>query len=233
MTNNQFSTMHFIEEDQLNRDPNARKGGKEGEEAEIGEKDLRNVWEWNAAVPEAVEACVHDLITETARRQPEAAAVCAWDGDWTYGELDEVSTRLAHRLMSLGVGPGVVVPLCFQKSRWTPVAMVAVMKAGGASVALDMTQPMERLRTIVQQVQPVLMLSSSANRALAERLTHRPTAMVVLDKAYLAQMGGCKWKQLPAVLPWTTVYVVFTSGSTGTPKGVIITHSNMSSAIKH
>ncbi|KAJ5520326.1 nonribosomal peptide synthase [Penicillium fimorum] len=197
-------------------------------------EDLQQIWRWNHAVPAATEQCVHRMFEQRARSHPTAPAVCAWDGEWTYGQLDEASTRLAHYLAGLGVRPGRLVPLCFEKSRWTPVVVLAVMKAGGASVAMDSTQPEERLRTVVQQTEPdlVLVLSSSANRELASRLSSQPVVVVdesLLDKLSRTHAVG---EFLP-VTPSDKLYVAFTSGSTGMPKGAVITHSNFSSAIQH
>ena len=197
----------------------------------VSEQDLQEIWSWNASVPEAVEACVHDLIAETTRRQPEAPAVCAWDGELTYGELDRLSTRLAHHLVGLGVGPEVIVPLCFEKSMWTPVAQLAVMKAGGASFAMDSGQPEERLRVMVQQIKPRLILSSSSNRGLASRLAQH--GVVVVDETHLQDLEDSKDKKLPVVSPSNKLCVIFTSGSTGVPKGAVITHSNFSSAVSY
>jgi amino acid adenylation domain-containing protein len=202
----------------------------------ISQEDLCCIWDWNQTVPETVDMVVHDLIAETTKRQSNAPAISAWDGDWTYAELDNLATRLAYHLASLGVGPDVIVPLCFEKSKWTPVAMLAVMKAGGASVVMDSNLPEERLRSIVEQVEPTLILSSVENRELAGRLTQRPTVIVTTDDVHLEQLsviGELVERQLPVVKPSNKLYVIFTSGSTGTPKGVIITHSNFSSAIQH
>ncbi|KAK9437913.1 Amino acid adenylation [Metarhizium brunneum] len=198
----------------------------------ITPEDIEQMWNWNHKVPLAAEKCVHELFEQTAQDQPEASAVCAWDGEWTYSELNEASSRIAHYLVILGVRLEQIVPLCFEKSRWTPVAMLAVMKAGGASVALDSTQPEERLRTIVQQTEPALMLSSWANRELATRVTRQH--VVVVDDSLLARLksvsGTC---QLPVVTPSNKLYVAFTSGSSGVPKGAVITHRSFSSAIQH
>lgn len=199
----------------------------------VGQRDLHDIWTWNATVPQTVEACVHEAIADTTRRQPDAKAICAWDGKLSYGELDELSTRLAYHLICLGIGSEAIVPLCFEKSMRTPVAMLAVMKAGGASIALDISQPEERLRTIVQQVRPVLILSSLASLELADRLTDLSVPVVTVDARNLARLGPMVGAELPAVSPSGRLYVVYTSGSTGTPKGVVITHTNFSSAIRH
>ncbi|KAI2464380.1 nonribosomal peptide synthase [Annulohypoxylon bovei var. microspora] len=196
--------------------------------------DLCKIWTWNATVPEGVEACVHDLVIE--RMVPEAAAVCAWDGELTYAELDALSTRLASHLISLGVGPEVIVPLCFQKSMWMPVAMLGVMKAGGAGCAIDITQPRARLQAIMQQIKPLIVLSSTANINLAKGL---------LGDILVLAVDGNSLEQLPSIPsnipsipsthvgPSNTLYLVFTSGSSGTPKGVMISHRNFSSALVH
>ncbi|KIE00723.1 nonribosomal peptide synthase, partial [Metarhizium majus ARSEF 297] len=191
-------------------------------------QDLQLIWKWNEAVPETVDGRVHDLITQRAQLQPDEQAVCAWDGNWSYRELDERSTNLAHRLVHMGIGPDIIVPLCFPKSKWTPIAMLAVMKAGGASVVLETSLPSDRLYSIVQQVEPILILSSSMTTELAAQLTARP--VIIVDEASTTPDAT---SILPEVQPWKSLYLVFTSGSTGTPKGTIITHSNFCSAIHH
>ncbi|KAM0258024.1 hypothetical protein ACHAQJ_004067 [Trichoderma viride] len=202
-----------------------------------GNEDLQRIWEWNAIVPSSIQTCIHDIIAEIARQQPNEPAICAWDGELTYKELDELSTRLSCQLSALGLGQGIV-PLCFEKSVWMPVAMIAVFKAGGACVALDVTLPLERLRGIVQQVQPKAILSSFANRNKAARIAGNDIAVKVVDRASLfgdhfAQVGfEDDHKSItPAVKPSDLLYVVFTSGSTGVPKGAKISHQNFASAL--
>ena len=87
---------------------------------------------WNCSLPPKVDRCIHEMIARQKVERPMATqAVCAWDGDLTLTELDEMTTRLVPRLLELGVGPEVYVPLCFEKSKFAVVAMIAVMKAGG------------------------------------------------------------------------------------------------------
>ncbi|KAM4055831.1 AMP-binding enzyme [Hirsutella rhossiliensis] len=198
----------------------------------VSQRDLDDIWTWNATVPEAIEACVHDLIETRAAEHPLAPAISAWDGDLTYGQLSELSSRLAHQLAGKGVGPGSIVPLCFEKSMWMPVAALAVMKAGGASVAIDSTQPEERIRAITSQVRtekPLVILSSVANAELVQKLEADEVVVVGLDR--LPDSLPERYPDLPPVSPSEILYVVFTSGSTGRPKGAIITHRNFYSAI--
>ncbi|KAI0005257.1 hypothetical protein F4779DRAFT_50368 [Xylariaceae sp. FL0662B] len=195
-------------------------------------QSLRQIWNWNAKVPAAVNRCVHDLFATVVGSYPERPAVCAWDGDLTYEELDHLSTRLAHHLVGLGLDPETLIPLCFEKSKWVPVAVFGVMKVGAASVALDVTQPEDRLKTIVGQVDASIVLSSTTNKELASRIG-RDSVIIPVPDVLMEANGHSMCKNLPVVQPSSMLYVVFTSGSTGIPKGVIITHSNFSSAIRY
>jgi amino acid adenylation domain-containing protein/non-ribosomal peptide synthase protein (TIGR01720 family) len=196
--------------------------------------DLHDIFSWNHKVPSTANDCVHHLIRDATRRYPENQAVCAWDGEFNYAELDSLSTRLAHRLIDHGVRRGVIVPLCLDKSKWTPVAMMGVMKAGGASVAMDAGQPIERLRTIVGQVQPVVILCSASKTDFANGLAESTVAIEVVDQENLsALLPPLLVRELPDVVPSDTLYIVFTSGSTGVPKGVVVTHANIANAILH
>ncbi|KAK5999215.1 Nonribosomal peptide synthase atnA [Cladobotryum mycophilum] len=200
------------------------------------QQDLDNIWTWNATVPEPIEGCIHDLIIQQANQRPQAPAINAWDGNLTYSQLHELSSKLANQLVNKGVGVGSIVPLCFEKSMWMPVAALAVMKAGAASVAIDTSLPEERIRTITTQVfagveKPKVLLSSVSNDTPARRLEADEVIIVGLD-----QLTGLIYEQtpkLPVVSPSDMLYTVFTSGSTGRPKGVMITHQNFYSAISY
>lgn len=171
-------------------------------------------------------------LSQRRRRQPNAQAVNAWDGDLSYGELDSLSTQLAQHLIGLGIGPEVVVSLFFEKSVWTPVSVLAVMKARGASVILDVTQPEDRLRMMVEKVSPSVILSSTSTMYLAVSL-YAGTAVIAVDRDFLEslqplQSGYSLEHPLPSD-PANLLYLVFASGSTGTPKADAINHANMCS----
>lgn len=149
------------------------------------EEDLQRTQTANSSVPVPINELVHELIFKDII--PTDPAICAHDGGLTYGELDRLSTILSRKLIELGTGPEKIVPLCFEKSMWMPVAMLAVMKAGGASMAMDVSQPETRLRTMVDQVEPEVILCSSSRDTLAHAL--RPGATIVPVEKKLSPMN--------------------------------------------
>ncbi|KAH8889973.1 putative nonribosomal peptide synthase [Thozetella sp. PMI_491] len=199
-------------------------------------QDLCTIWTWNSRVPAAVDACVHHIFEATVQKTPDAMAICAWDGDLTYTQLNELSTQLAYELMDLGVGKGTIVPLCFNKSVWVPVSKLAVMKAGGASVTLDPSQPHERLRTIIEEVGANLILSGSSTSSIATSISGKTVVVVCrenLSRTVSDSVDSGGKRGLPVVEPSDLLYLVFTSGSTGKPKGAMITHRNFATATKY
>lgn len=192
--------------------------------------DLVQVWEWNGTLPAAAERCIHDIFQDQALAQPCAPAVDAWDGQLTYGELDQLSERLAGRLIGLGIKPDVMVPLCFEKSMWVPVAMLGVLKAGGAFSLLEPSFPEQRLQTIVEELNASVILSSPSNLSLSLRLVD---TVVQVDSKSMNSISDNTNRRSNSQLSSTAMFAVFTSGSTGKPKGAILTHTNYSSALTH
>ncbi|KAF7557585.1 hypothetical protein G7Z17_g620 [Cylindrodendrum hubeiense] len=199
----------------------------------ISDQDLQEISSWNGTPYEDVQDLVHNLISRVVHRMPDSLAVSSWDGELTYRQLDQVSTRLAYRLVELGVGPELIVPLYFEKSMWVPVSAVAIMKAGGAGVMIDCTQPIERASSIFSQVNAKIILTSRTNVKRASQF--EGLQLLVIDEASISALPEPgEGLFLPQqVQPSNLVYVSFTSGSTGSPKGAMITHSCFSSSIKH
>lgn len=196
----------------------------------ITQQDLSQLWKWNGTVPILVERCFHTMIEEIVERQPDAPAICAWDGNLTYSELDELATKLACKLIKSGIKQDTLVPLCFEKSMWTTIAILGVLKVGGAFVLLDPALPEQRLRTILQYTKANLILCGSSTHALSSRLFEKA---ITINTAFFAGLGDKKPYCLPQCRPSSLMYVTFTSGSTGSPKGVMITHDNVTSGLYH
>ena len=199
----------------------------------ISPKDLKQIWNWNAQPPKAVnDTCVHEIIMERARRHPDIAAIDAHDGQLTYRELDDLSTRLAGALILKGVKPGSTVIVFIENSMCVPVAQLAIMKSGCISTVLDVTLPSQRHELIAELVQPAAILSSSECAAKATSL-QRDYTHLVLDDCSSRDWPKTDVSYLPKVHPPDWLYIVFTSGSTGVPKGAIISHKNYVNAVVH
>ncbi|MFD7901371.1 amino acid adenylation domain-containing protein [Kitasatospora sp. NPDC059747] len=180
-----------------------------------------------------------ELFAEQAARTPAAAAVCCGEVALTFQELDEESTRLAHRLAALGVRAGAPVALALPRSADTVVAMLAVLKAGGACVSLDLAHPRQRLAAVLADARPACAVGTAAALAGLDLPGHVPT--IVLDASLPEpqfpepSLPEPQFPQPPLPEPPVTVlpapqladpaYILHTSGSTGRPKGVVVTHA--------
>jgi hypothetical protein len=124
-------------------------------------EDLNQIWAWNAQVPQAVEGiCIHRWFMERATRHPDLPAVAAHDGQLTYRELNDLSTRLAQALIQRGIKPRSTIIIFIEKSMWVPVAQLAVMKCGCASAVFDVSLPSQRHEALAQLVEAAGVLTS-------------------------------------------------------------------------
>ncbi|CAG8214869.1 unnamed protein product [Penicillium olsonii] len=194
----------------------------------IGSRELCQLWQWNDPMPPTIDRCIQDMISEKARAQPNRPAVTSWDGELIYSELEDMSTNLANHLVTLGLKIGNAVPLCFEKSMWTIVGVLAVMKAGGTLVLMDPSQPEGRLATVAQEVDADLILTSELQANLGQRIVPGGKQVIVGPSIAHADFKSPA-VALPDIPPSSPLYIQFTSGSTGKPKGVVITHSNYAS----
>ncbi|KAH9861676.1 hypothetical protein J1614_011429 [Plenodomus biglobosus] len=187
----------------------------------ISQQQAQQIHSWNI-MPTTIQDTVHQKFASWVKSQPDAPAICAHDGDFTYAELDEVSDRLAHRLVQLGVGPEVFVPTCFDKSCFAIVAMLAVLKAGGAAVPLDATHPRPALQTRLEDAGANIVLTTAER---AEKFDGLAANIIMVNAEFLATLPLVNEPVCTAVQPDNSVFVIFTSGSTGRPKGVVLTHA--------
>ncbi|OAR04533.1 hypothetical protein LLEC1_02491 [Akanthomyces lecanii] len=201
----------------------------------ISPSDEAQISKWNSPVCQPIDGLAHSLFEQHAKEQGSAPAVCSWDGNLTYAELDNLSSNLAQHLNNAGVGRGTIVPLCFQHSKWMLVAMLAVNKAGGAWLPLEPFQEGDINAKIIVAVKPRLILCSKLYEKLPMTLSSYSGASMVVDTHTTAQ-GVATATNGTATTPHVTgadpAYIFFTSGSTGEPKGCINTHSAYLAALK-
>lgn len=189
--------------------------------------DLKKIWQWNSIKPVVVNQCLHELFTEQAVKQPNALALHAWDGQMEYHELDTLSSKLAAHMVGLGIQPDDMVLLSFEKSMWTQVAMLAVLKAGGAIVPVDINQSPTRHEEILRQTGAKIILTSTQYSTLWRNCIQK---IITVSQTSLSELPGSPVTNIAAATPSNAAYVMFTSGSTGVPKAVVMEHSAISTA---
>lgn len=185
---------------------------------------------WNRTeVPYEADIAIDEFIERQAGIAPDACAVRAQDGELTYGELSAQSTRLAKLLRQKGVDEETVVGLHCHRTKYLPIAMLAILKAGGAFLPLDPALPAERMRYMLEQTSAPIVLSDETEAWSALSL-NTPIEIVKVDNPSSWATNG--HFEVDAVLcrgssTERLAYVIFTSGSTGRPKGVMVTHRNV------
>ena len=184
--------------------------------------------EWNATARAVPGATLPELFAAQVARTPEADAVVFEDERLSYGELDARSSRLAHHLRGLGVGPEVVVGLCIERSLAMLVGLLGILKAGGAYLPLDPDYPPERLAFMLADAGAPVLLTRAALRA---HLPAHDAHVVCLDADWPAIARQPATAPAANLAPQHPAYVIYTSGSTGTPKGVMIDHAALGNYI--
>ncbi|MFF0739962.1 amino acid adenylation domain-containing protein [Streptomyces sp. NPDC004111] len=174
------------------------------------------------------EAPVTTLIApfeEQAARTPDATALLHGELRLTYAELDARANRLAHHLVELGVRPGTVAAVAVPRSVDLVVALLAVLKAGGAYLPLDPDYPADRLAYMLADAEPACVLADRADRVPASGVP-----LVALDR--LDTSAYPTGSPAPALTPEHPAYVIYTSGSTGRPKGVVVPHAAIDNRLR-
>lgn len=178
--------------------------------------------------PPLVHARVHDLIVAQCQSRPSEPAVAAWDGHLTYHELDQFSSRLATQLTKLKViQPDRIVPVLMERSVWISVAILGILKAGGAFLLMDISFADDYVKQICAKIEAPLVLTSGRQNDRA-RLLCLPV-LPVGDNSLLADDEG---KDTPCldIQPSHACHGLFTSGSSGDPRLVIIDHAAVCTA---
>ncbi|MFE2297689.1 amino acid adenylation domain-containing protein [Streptomyces sp. NPDC059445] len=177
-----------------------------------------------AAPAPAPGATVPELVTAQAARAPQTTAVVCGRTTLSYGELEVRAGRLAAVLREQGVGPDVLVAVALPRSVDLAVALLAVLKAGGAYLPIDPAFPSERAGLLLDTGRPSLVLT---DHDTAHTVAGCLTPLLHLDDLDLdLDLDGPVVDAATAGIgPDHLAYVMFTSGSTGTPKGVAVTHA--------
>lgn len=170
--------------------------------------------------------CIQTIIEKQVLLCPNNIAVTSEEGCYTYKQLNDKANRLAHLLIDdFGVGPDTIVGVSMNRSCDQIVAVLAIMKAGGAYLPLDPGYPLERLKEMIVGAGTTLLVADESSSSILE-----------LEQCHILEFEACDLASYsntdinPASINLTSnhlAYVIYTSGSTGQPKGVMIEHKNL------
>jgi amino acid adenylation domain-containing protein len=164
------------------------------------------------------------IFDEVAAQHSSRTAVTFGDQQLSYRELHAQASRLALRLRRLGVGTDSLVGVYMERSAQAIVALLAILKSGGAYLPLDPAYPSERVATILDDARPIVLLTEEH---LLDRLPPHGAHTVCLGRECEANSFLQDAAFVPDMSPENLAYVIYTSGSTGKPKGVMVTHGNV------
>lgn len=206
----------------------------------VTEMDLSKLREWNANPREASRKTLLDLFLARAAENPEREALHSTEITLSYKELDCYSNYAARHICErMGdfhrdTQTPFTIAICYEKSVWAVVAILAIMKIGAAYVPLDPSSPDSRLAMILDDAKASTIVCSQKQ---AKRFSEREATSKVIvfdgethDGTYTEEAG----KEYNAENPITAeslAYILFTSGSTGRPKGVLVPHGPICTSI--
>ncbi|GLU49115.1 amino acid adenylation domain-containing protein [Nocardiopsis ansamitocini] len=166
---------------------------------------------------------------ERVRAAPGRTALVFGEETWNYAWLDDISERIARKLLSAGANPGDRIAIAMERGSETVAVLLGVARSGCSAVPLDVSYPPERLRLMVEQSAPKHVVVHPAYADLIEdqSLVLSVASLVAGTAAPLREASGA----LPRVSPEDEAYLLFTSGSTGTPKGVSMPHRALANLV--
>ncbi|MFH1809545.1 MAG: amino acid adenylation domain-containing protein [Pseudomonadota bacterium] len=188
------------------------------------------LYEWNATATVGVgQGCILGAFGARVAERPQAIALVSAQGSMSFGELDRRSNQLAQLLVQEGTAGDDIVAIFLERSFDMVIAILAVLKAGGAYLCLDPAYPRTRLEHIWNDARPRLLVTTQG------LLTQAP---FVSGTVVRLDTDSDRIQQQPGVAPATRVgpgdlaYVIYTSGSTGRPKGILLEHRGLANLIE-
>jgi amino acid adenylation domain-containing protein len=193
-----------------------------------GERELM-LGQWNDTARAVPEVTLPELFEQQVARTPLATAVVFEGAELSYADLNARANRLARYLVSRGAGPERLVAVALPRSPDMVAAILAVLKSGAAYLPVDPDYPAERVRFMLADADPVLVLTT---QPVGQGLPGDVQQVNLDDPALWDAISGYDHDDLTdadrhaRLRPAHPAYVIYTSGSTGRPKGVMIGHDS-------
>ncbi len=169
-----------------------------------------------------------ELFEETVRKYPQKVAVIDKDREIVFSDLRGKSLQLASALMALGIGQNRPVGVFLDKSIESVYADLGILYAGDFYMNLDIKTPAERIRNILQLVEPAAIISTTRQIKPIEGIIPSTMKVILLDEAGEgADVDAADIiRRLSTIIDTDPSCIINTSGSTGTPKGVVLNHKS-------
>ena len=169
-----------------------------------------------------------ELFEETVRNYPQKVAVIDKDREITFSDLQKKSLGLASRLMALGIDQNRPVGVFLDKSIESVFTDLGILYAGDFYMNLDIKTPAERIRNILQLVEPAAIVSTTRQIKPIEGIIPQTVKVILLDEAdETAEVDATAMaSRLSTIIDTDPSCIINTSGSTGTPKGVVLNHKS-------
>ncbi|PNP39600.1 hypothetical protein TGAMA5MH_08416 [Trichoderma gamsii] len=198
-----------------------------------GPWDLQQAMDWNAHDIVVEQDCLHDAVSRQAESCPDDEALYSTEFSLTYASLDRLSNHVAYQLLQHGIQPESIVPFCMEKSIWTVVAMVGIMKAGGAFMPLDPSHPKVRTWALVKEVNASVMICSPSTAQSCGGMVQGiiEVSASLLSLPFETPVNYQALSNYERSKPQNAAYVIYTSGSSGKPKGIVMPHSAICTAL--
>jgi amino acid adenylation domain-containing protein/non-ribosomal peptide synthase protein (TIGR01720 family) len=178
------------------------------------------VKQWNDTARPLPTATLPQLFEARVAANGSVPAMESQEGTLTYAEFNARANQVAHLLAARGIGPEQVVALVLPRSVVNTVAQLGVLKAGAAYLPIDPAYPAERIRLMLADARPALVLATAGTPV------PNVDGCPVLALDDLADQPTHNLTDVP-LRPANPAYLMYTSGSTGTPKGVLVTHAGL------
>ncbi|MCE5348142.1 MAG: amino acid adenylation domain-containing protein [Bacteroidales bacterium] len=188
------------------------------------QEDLDLIYEMNRTEVECADnICIHKKFEEQVKRTPDSPAILFNDQLLTYSEFNEHCNRMANRLIRDGIKVEDVICICIDRSVEMMVAVFGVLKAGAAYLPLSSDTPSERLKSIINDANPKLILTTKNS------CYNIPdgSSLLFIDDILNNPLSDDITTPAVNVNSKNLAYIIYTSGSTGVPKGVMIEHHSV------
>ena len=175
----------------------------------------------------------HEAFTITAKKYPKK--ICLKDGDKkiSYEQMDNFSNKIANFLIRRGLKPNDRVCLLLEKSFYLYASILGVLKAGGCWVPLSKVFHQNRIKSLIEKIEPVFVICSKTNY---KNINKNKAKVLLIDndkkinkgfsKKNISSESNILLNRKVTLTKNDLAYIIFTSGSTGKPKGVMVTHGN-------